>query len=307
MIVLEDNFNIKFQYDTYVALGSFDGLHLGHLSLVKKVIELSKQANCKSMIYTFKNHPMTLINKSKVPELIQSNEEKVEILNNEGIDILNFATFDLNHMKMDSEKFIYSLIKYYNVKGIVVGFNYKFGNENRGNVKLLNNLSKKYKFALHVCPPISFEDDIISSTAIRQLIQNGDVKKAKHFLGRYFSICGKVIEGRKIGRTMGFPTVNLKYNENLLLPQRGVYYTIAMYEGNLYKGISNIGYNPTVNGEHLSVETNILNFHKDIYGEEIKIFFIEKLREEKKFNSLDELKNTLNMDKQNVEKKEIKL
>lgn len=307
MIILEDNFNIKFQHNTYVALGSFDGLHLGHLSLIKKVKELSKQANCKSMIYTFKNHPMTLINKSKLPKLIQSNEDKVEILKDEGIDILNFATFDLNHMKMDSEEFIYNLIKNYNVKGIVVGFNYKFGNENLGDVKLLNELSKKYNFDLCVCPPISFEDNIISSTFIRKLIQNGEVKKVKNFLGRYFSISGEVIEGRKIGRTMGFPTVNLKYDENLLLPQRGVYYTVAIYKDKLYKGISNIGYNPTVNGDHLSVETNILNFHEDIYGDEIRIFFIEKLREEKKFNSLDELKSTLNRDKQNVEKKEIKL
>ncbi|GAA0783345.1 bifunctional riboflavin kinase/FAD synthetase [Hathewaya limosa] len=307
MVILEDNFNKKLQYDTYIALGSFDGLHLGHLSLVRKVVELSKKNKCKSMIYTFKNHPMSLVNSEKIPKLLQSKKDKVRIFKNEGIDIVNFATFNLRHMKMQPEQFVCRLVNYYNVKGIVVGFNYRFGYKNLGTIELLQDFSEKYNFELYVCPPITFEEKIVSSTFIRNLIKEGNVEKARLLLNKPYSIEGEIIEGKKIGRQIGFPTINLSYKRNFALPKRGVYYTIVEYEKKLYRGITNIGFNPTVNGNNLSVETNIIDFSKEIYGESVKLFFIEKLRDEKKFNSLEQLKQVLTKDKISAKEKELKL
>lgn len=305
MIILEDNFKKILEFDTYIALGSFDGLHLGHMSLINKAMELAKKVNCKSMVYTFKNHPLTIINKDMVPKLLCSNNYKAEILKNAGLDYINYVDFNTDFMKLTPEEFIFNLIKFYRAKGLVVGFNYRFGYKNLGDVELLKKLSVKYNFELHVMEAVKLDDEVISSSKIRHFITEGEVHMANKLLGHPYMLEGKVIKGKQIGRTIGFPTVNLDYNKKFLLPSGGVYYSIVKHKNICYKGITNVGFNPTVEGKKLSIETYILDFDKTVYNDNIRIYFKIKFRDEKKFDSLEELIDALKLDKIYAEKQEL--
>lgn len=301
MKVIEDNFNLTFDHPTYIALGSFDGLHLGHMSLITKVVELSEANNVKSMVYTFKDHPLNIINSNKAPKLIMNNELKLRLLEKNNIDIVNLANFNLDFMMITPENFIRKMIDCYRVKGIVVGFNYRFGYKNQGDVNLLVEMCKKLNIETYIMDSVEYESEIISSTRIRELIYSGDIITANKMLIEPFSLDGKVIKGKQIGHTIGFPTVNLDYNKNFVIPKRGVYFTVLEYNNERYKGITNIGYNPTVKGRKLSVETHILNFDKVIYGEKIKVYFLKRIRDEVIFGSINELSYQLDKDKKFAE------
>ncbi|MBW9144069.1 bifunctional riboflavin kinase/FAD synthetase [Clostridium sp. CM028] len=298
MLVIKDNFKTKLKEPTYIALGSFDGIHLGHMSLVNRTVVLAKENNAKSMICTFKNHPLSVINKEICPKLIMDNDTKINLLKNTGIDIVNLVNFNKDFMKITPEEFIKNMVKFYNAKGIVVGFNYRFGYKNLGDVEMLKTYSSILGYKLYVCEAVSINHEIVSSSKIRHLIAEGNITKADELLGRPHTISGKVIKGKQFGRTIGFPTVNLNYNKEYIIPKGGVYYTLAEYDNNFYRAITNIGYNPTVEGGKLSVETHILNFDKKIYNEIVKIYFINRIRDEVKFNSIDELKKQLLKDKE---------
>lgn len=305
MLVIKDNFKTKLKYPTYIALGSFDGLHLGHMYLINRTAELSKENNAKSMICTFKNHPLSVINKEICPKLIMDNDTKIDLLQNTGIDIVNLANFDKGFMKITPEEFIKNMVNFYNAKGIVVGFNYRFGYKNLGDVEMLQKYSSILGYKLYVCEAISINHEIVSSSKIRHLIAEGNITKANELLGRSHTIIGKVVKGKQLGRTIGFPTVNLDYNKEYILPKGGVYYTVVEYDNCLYKAITNIGYNPTVEGGKLSVETHILNFDKQIYGEVVKINFVNRIRDEVRFNTMDELREQLLRDKNYAFKQKI--
>ena len=298
MIVI-DNYSEKIlESNNYVALGSFDGLHKGHLSLINKAVEVAEKKNGKSMVFTFKNHHRCFMDRGFCSKLIMENEKKIEILEDEKVDILCFKDFDTEFMKLTPKEFIQLLIDKYNAKGIIVGFNYKFGYKNLGNVKLLEELKEIFNYELYVIDKCLYDGDVISSTRIRNLILEGDVSEAAEMLSRPYSLTGEVVHGRKIGRTMGFPTANLDINKNLILPKVGVYYTNVKVNNNIYKGITNIGNNPTVNGKKITIETYILDFDEDIYGEHIEVSFIKKIRDGKKFNGLQELKEELERNKE---------
>lgn len=297
MLIIKDNFKTKLEYPTYIALGNFDGLHLGHMQLINKTVQLSKENHAKSMVCTFENHPLTIINPEISPKLIMDNGTKIKLLENAGIDIVNLVNFDKEFMKTTPEEFIKSMVNFYNVKGIVVGFNYRFGYKNLGDVEMLEAYSTILGYKLYVCEAVSTNSEIVSSSKIRHLISEGNITKANELLGRCHTTIGEVIKGKQLGRTIGFPTVNLDYNRQYILPKGGVYYTVVEYDNVMYKAITNIGYNPTVEGGKLSVETHILNFDKQIYGEIIKINFVCRIRDEIKFNTIDKLKAQLLKDK----------
>lgn len=298
MIVIEDNFKKMINEKTIIALGGFDGLHIGHKTLIEKTISVAKNAGCKSMVFTFKNHPLTVINKQYAPKLLISNHEKLNLFKNYGIDIVNLVQFDTNFMKMSPEEYVLSLINNYNAKGLVVGFNHRFGYKNLGDTELLKKLSREYDFSLHVVPPVKYKGEIVSSSKIRNLLgEDGDVEKAAKMLSRPYFIEGTVVKGRQLGRKLGFPTMNLDYNTDYILPRGGVYYSIIEYNERFYKGITNIGYNPTVENQKLGIETHAIGFNKELYGEIIKIYFIKRIRDEKKFDSLAELSEQLKKDK----------
>jgi len=297
MIIINKDLKDIQNSNNYIALGSFDGLHIGHLSLIYKVVEVAKKNNGKSMVFTFKNHPKTLLNKKDVPKLLMDNSRKVEVLRTHKVDIVCFQEFDLEFMKMTPEEFVKFLVLEYNVKGFVVGFNYKFGYKNLGSVELLQKLQNKYGYELYVMEPCIYKTQVISSTRIRKSLEDGDVLEASKMLSLPYTLSGEVINGKKLGRTIGFPTANLKYDENFILPKVGVYYTNIKVNNKIYKGITSVGNNPTVEGKKLTIETYILDYNKDIYGEKIDISFIKKIRDMKKFNNVEELKNQLEKDK----------
>lgn len=305
MVVIDDIIMKNKECNNFIALGSFDGLHYGHLSLIRKTLELAKKNNGKSMVFTYKNHPKTLIRPEDAPKLIMDLKTKIDYLKEEGIDIVILREFTKDFMNIEAEEFIKLLCETYNIKGIIVGFNFKFGYKNLGDIELLKSLEKKYDFKLHVMEPYKTNNEVISSTRIREAITTGNVSDASKMLLKPYSLSGEVIYGKQIGRTIGTPTANLNYNKDMIIPKTGVYYTNIEYNGKKLKGLTSVGYNPTVNGKELTVETFILNFDKMIYGEEIKVYFIERIRDEIKFNSLNELINQIEKDKDFIKYKDL--
>lgn len=305
MVVIDDIIMNNKESETYVALGSFDGLHYGHLSLVKKTVQVAKENNGKSMVFTYKNHPKTLVKPESSPKLIMDLETKLKYLEEENIDIVVLKSFNKEFMSMSAEDFIKFLCLDYNVKGIIVGFNFKFGYKNLGDIDLLKNLQDKYGYELYIMEPYTYNGDVISSTRIRKMLLEGDVEEATKMLSKPYLIKGKVIHGKKLGRTIGFPTANLQFDEKMIIPKKGVYYTNIEYNNKIFKGITSVGNNPTVNGKQLTIETFILNFNDTIYGQEVKVYFIERIRDEIKFNSLEELIEQIKQDEKFAIDKEI--
>lgn len=298
MLVLNDSFKSKIKENTYIALGSFDGLHMGHLKLINKAKKLANINSGQSMVFAFKNHPLSVIYPELAPKILMSNATKLQILSVLKVDIVNLIDFDKNFMTISPEDFIANIVKTYNAKGIVVGYNYRFGYKNLGDVELLEELSKQYGYDLHVIEPVTFENETISSSRIRNALNEGNINKANLMLTRSYEMSGKVIVGKQLGRTIGFPTVNLDYNKMYVIPRGGVYITNLEYDGILYKGITNVGYNPTFMDNKLNIETYIFDFEKEIYNETVKIFFLNRIRDEKKFNSVEAL--TLQMQKDKI-------
>lgn len=286
----------------YIALGNFDGLHKGHLTLIDKVIDLAKENKGKSIIYTFENHPKTLIDSNAKINLLLDNNNKEELLKDRNVDIVYLEKFTEEFMKKSPEDFIAYIVEKFKIKGIVVGFNYRFGYKNMGDTNLLKELSSKYNFEVFIMEPCKLKDKVISSTRIRKELLEGNIEDSNKMLTRPYFLEGKVVSGKQIGRTIGFPTANLEYSKFALLPKEGVYYTNIMWNDKIFKGITSVGNNPTVNGKNITVETFILEFNKDIYGDTIKVFFLKKIRDNKKFNSLEELKTQLSKDKSFSEK-----
>ena len=298
MLVIDEINSVNIKESTYIALGSFDGLHKGHLSLINKAKELAQKSNGKSMVFSFRNHPLSLIKPDSAPKLLMSNEDKTKRLEELNIDIFTLVDFDEKFMKIEPEDFVALLCSKYNVSGIIVGFNYRFGYKNKGNTDLLKSLENKYGYKLFVLDAYTYENKVVSSSRIRNEISRGNVEKANNMLSRAYSLEGKVIHGKKLGRQLGFPTANMDFSQSYVLPKTGVYYTNALIDNSLYKGITSVGHNPTVHGNHLTIETYILDFEQDIYDKSLRIFFLKRIRDEKKFNSLEELIEQLNSDKE---------
>lgn len=298
MILLDDIIIKDNNKANYVALGSFDGLHLGHLSLIRKAISLAKENNGNSMVFTYKNHPLSIIKTELAPKLIMDLQSKLQCLKNENVDVVAIRTFTKEFMQMSPEDFVKVLSVDYNVKGIVVGFNFRFGHKNEGDIKLLESLKEKYGYEVWVMEPFKYDEEVISSTRIRKTILDGEVNEAIKMLSRPYSIRGIVKHGKKLGRKIGFPTANLGFDEKNIIPKIGVYYTNVMWNNKIFKGITSVGYNPTVNGQDLTIETYILDFDNEIYGQEIEVLFLERIRDEKKFDSLDALVENLKKDKE---------
>ena len=305
MVVIDDIIMKNKECGNFVALGSFDGLHYGHLSLVRKAVELAKENNGKSVVFTYKNHPKTLVKPEAAPKLIMDLDTKIQYLEEENVDLVILRTFTKEFMTISAEEFIKLLCETYNIKGIVVGFNFRFGYKNSGNIELLKSLEDKYGYKVYVMEPYKHNNEVISSTRIREAILKGNVKEASTMLLKPYFLKGEVIYGKQIGRTIGIPTANLKYNHEMIIPEKGVYYTNVEYGGKKFKGLTSVGNNPTVNGKELTIETYILDFNKMIYGEEIKVYFIERIREEIKFNSLDELVDQIEKDKEFIKDKNL--
>lgn len=284
-----------------VAIGIFDGVHLGHNSILNALIDAAKRKNGESMVITFWPHPRIVLGKEKGLKFITSISEKKYLLEKKGIDHLLILPFSREFSKLSACDFLENyLIKKISLKTLVSGFNHQFGHQGEGKKDKLNECASTHQFEHIYIDEIKTGANSISSTKIRSLIENGNVSEASTFLGYHYMLRGLVVSGKQIGRKIGFPTANiLPEDEHKLIPKDGVYSVMIKVGEEKYKGMLNIGVNPTIE-ENLNktIEVNIFNLNKSIYNEQIELSFVSRLRDELKFNSLEELVNQLKIDQQ---------
>jgi riboflavin biosynthesis protein ribF len=291
------NGKIEQNCPTAVTLGNFDGVHMGHRKLIETAKEYAEKENLKSVVFTFKPHPMFIFGNRENNALIMSPDEKKIAVEKMGVDTYIEYPFDREFASMSPEDFAIKIVfEKLKCKVLVVGYDYRFGKMNKGDYKLLESLGKQYGVKTVFIPNVIYEGERVSSTRIRDRLVNKDVDGANRMLTQPYYIYGHVAEGKKLGRQLGFPTVNILAHEDKLFPPNGVYATATVYEGKLYYGMTNVGYNPTVNGKRKTVETNLFDFDKVIYGEPILTFFFKWLRDENKFESVEALRQQLTRD-----------
>lgn len=299
--ILKGNERLK---NSYVALGTFDGVHRGHRVLISEAVKKAKENNGVSVVFTFSNHPLEVIFPDRVPKMINTLEEKLYLLNELGVDYVVLQTFDMDFAKCDREKFIDDiLLGALGAKEIFVGFNYTFGDKGAGNTEYLKSICREKNFIVNEVPPVEYEGEVLSSTLIRNLILEGNLDKANRFLGRPFLVSEIVEHGKKYGRMLGFPTANLKVVSKVY-PPFGIFggSTIIEGEAEKYSSVINIGKNPTLKPGELSVEVHILDFNREIYGKRIFVNIEHFLRSEKKFDSFEDLKLGIKQDVENWRK-----
>lgn len=287
----------KMKQPVAIALGTFDGMHRGHRELISQLYKLKLKNGYDIMVYTFLEHPLNRLNPDKAPPQIMTIYEKMLFFNRTNIDWLVLNPFDAEFATMSPKSFIEDfLLSRYNVQAIVVGYNFRFGFQREGDVQFLKDMSQSYGFKLIVVPPISLGGNIISSTLIRKYIQEGQIKEANSCLGAAYSIYGKVIHGYGRGKTLGFPTANLKFNLKKVIPKFGVYITKVYVGDKKYWGVTNIGKNPTFQNQGINLETHLIDYKGNLYGKKLKIEFVHRLREEKVFSNIEDLKRQINKD-----------
>lgn len=281
--------------DLALALGFFDGVHIAHQTLIKKTVDFSRKNGIKSAVITFMENPLCDLGYKNI-NYIYSNEDKFKIIEEMGVDYLYVLKFsDFSHLEAkDYLKDV--LVKNFSPKFITTGFNHYFGKNKTGNDKFLSDNSQKYGYIYEEVPPIEINSVLVSTTNIKKMISKGDIKGANEFLGRDFFIKGEVIKGNNIGEKLGFRTANLKWSDDIIKLPYGVYKTECLFEGEKYNAIANWGICPTINKKEETLEVHILGFDKNIYGKELKVFFTDKIRDEKKFNSKEELQEQIKKD-----------
>jgi len=289
--------NTEFEFkNSAVTLGKFDGLHLGHRLLLNKVLE-EKNQGYQAVMFTFFSHPVSLFTGKEV-DLIYVEEEKKYLVEQMGFDVMISYPFTKETASMEAEDFIKEvLVEKLDAKIIVVGSDYCFGHKRKGNVDLLRSMADEYGYELIVFDKIKIEDQVVSSTYIREHLANGNMEKVTKFLGNPYTIIGEVQHGRRIGRTLGFPTTNLIPTSMKLLPPSGVYVSITTIDGKKFKGLTNIGNNPTV-GEtkEKRVETFLFDYDEDLYGKTIEVALYAMERPEIKYDTIEELKEQMAKD-----------
>ena len=291
--------NYKPTNKSVLTLGTFDGVHLGHLRLLKKIVDDSKKERLESIVLTFFPHPRMVLQNDSELKLLNTIEEKAELLENSGIDNLIVHPFDQEFSRLSAEEFVKEiLVEKLNIKKIVIGYDHRFGRNRTATIEDLIEFGKTYDFEVEQISAEEINDVTISSTKIRNSLKNGDIKQANKFLGYNYTLSGIVVSGKKIGRTIGFPTANLKINEDYkLIPKDGVYIVSSVINNTTVYGMMNIGKNPTFSENENSLEVYFFNLNKDLYGLSLTISFIDRIRDEIKFKSIEELKNQIEIDK----------
>ncbi|NBV05738.1 MAG: bifunctional riboflavin kinase/FAD synthetase [Proteobacteria bacterium] len=301
MIVIRKLSQIKARPALAITIGNFDGIHLGHSKIVDEVKNFAKEKNLLSTILTFEPHPTSFFKNDRSKDFrITSLSQKLKIFREKEIDRVIILPFNHEIASIEADYFIEQiLVKALNIKCLLVGYDFIFGKNRQGNFALLEQASKKFGFELHQVPALKEEDQICSSSLIRQFVSQGNIAEANKFLGRNFSICGIVNEGKKLANQLGFPTANLMAKPHIIKPKFGVYKTSTFIPalGKKFSSITNFGVKPTINCDSAPIfETHILNFSSNIYGKKIEVEFLDFIREERKFSSLDQLKEQIKKD-----------
>lgn len=281
-----------------LAIGFFDGVHLGHQQIIRQTISDARQHEGLAVVLTFDRHPNTVVAPARVPPLIYPLSRKLRAIEALGVDSLLLLHFDREFSQQSGEEFIKRLAREIGpLQSLCVGANFVFGHKRSGNVELLKKLGSQLKFIVHGMAAVSLDGKGVSSTRIRETITRGDLDAASQMLGRAYSLGGRVIRGDGVGRQLGFPTANLDVN-GLALPPGGVYAIRAEVDGQTYRAVLNIGNRPTRSqaAPTLHVEAHLLDFTGDLYERELEAIFVDRLRDEKKFKSLDELRDQIGRD-----------
>jgi len=297
------NFNdYSAQKPLALSLGMFDGVHLGHKCIIDELKKIGAENQLETAILTFWPHPRFVFNPNEDLKLLNTLDEKKLLVDKYGINNLFLKEFDEEFRNLTGEEFVRQiLIDKLNVKYLIIGYDHSFGKNKSGNFELLQKLSKELDFEVEQMEAINIHENNISSTKIRNALLAGNIVEANEMLGYSYSVSGKVVHGKKIGRTIGYPTANISTESIKLLPKKGAYIVEVYIKGQPYKGMLSIGTNPTVNGDALTVEVYILNFNEDIYDQEITVKFRDFLHEEIKFEGLEKLIERLDEDKRLTE------
>lgn len=306
MEVVKNLDNWSFVDNSIVTIGTFDGVHRGHKKLLQRLQQIKAKNGGKSVVFTFDPHPRkVLFPDQRDLQLLSNLDEKIELISRENIDIVIVYPFTTAFSHIEPEKFIKEiLVEKLKVKTLVIGYDHKFGKDRKGDINTFKANASKYGYEVEEIPAEEINDINISSTKIRKALFDGDVKNAAAFLGYNYFINGIVVHGKKLAKTLNFPTANIVIPDaDKLIPKHGVYLVGVEVEGFKGFGMMNVGTNPTTDtDEKLKLEVNIFNFDKDIYGREIKVEFMERLRDEIKFNSIEELVAAIKNDEINCKR-----
>ncbi|CAN5803665.1 bifunctional riboflavin kinase/FAD synthetase [soil metagenome] len=302
MIVIRDLEAFPVLARSIVTSGTFDGVHVGHQKILSRLIETARQSGGQSVVVTYWPHPRLVLAPQHVHELrlISTIEERIAHLSAFDLDYLLIIPFTKEFSSLSPEEYVQKiLLDTLHTKKLVIGYDHHFGRNREGNFEFLRANADRFGFTIEEIPRQDIDEVGVSSTKIRQALEAGEVHQASRFLGRPYSLTGTVVEGKQLGRTIGYPTANLQVAEPFkLIPAPGVYAVRVTVEGSSYGAMLNIGFRPTIGGTSLSIEAHLFNFSGDLYTKEVQVAFVERLRDEQKFGGLDELKAQLAKDKE---------
>jgi len=290
VLVEEELSRFSPERDTLLTVGVFDGVHLGHKRLISRLLEEAGQRNLLSGVVTFRQHPEELLSPRTQLPFLTDIEERIGLLKNEGVDMIIPLSFTTELAQLSARQFVGLLQKYLRMRGLVIGSDFALGKGREGDTDTLEKLGQDMNFSVTVVPPFVINGEVVSSTAIRKAMAAGDMKKVNKLTGRPFSLQGKVITGAGRGVGLGFPTANLDISSKQARPPDGVYASWAHIDGKIYQSMVNIGQCPTFGGGEGTVEAYLVDYRGDLYGRELKIDIVARLRDEKKFDTVEELK-----------------
>lgn len=283
---------------TILTLGTFDGVHIGHKKILERITQNTENGRYESLVLTFFPHPRMVLQEKSEIRLLNTINEKIELLEETGIENLIVHPFDESFSRLTAEEFVHTiLVDKFQIQKIIIGHDHRFGRNRTANIDDLIAFGKEYDFEVEQISAEEIQDVSVSSTKIRKALNEGNMALANEYLGYHYFLNGTVIKGKQLGRTIGFPTANIHIEEDYkLIPKIGVYVVKAIINGETVFGMMNIGFNPTVNGEKQTIEVHLFDFDQDIYDQNIKVSLLRYIREEQKFGSVDELKNQLHQD-----------
>ena len=290
--------------NTVITIGTFDGVHIGHRKIIKRIVESAENSALESAVLTFFPHPRMVLQKEVGIELINTIEERKQILENTGIDHLIVHPFTRAFSRLTAQEYIEEvLVKKLQAKKVIIGYDHRFGRNRNADIEDLRKYGEKYGFEVEEISKQDVDEVAVSSTKIRKALQEGDVEKANTYLGSNFLLTGTIVKGKGLGKDLGFPTANLKIEETYkLIPKTGVYVVKALIDDQEFFGMMNIGYNPTVGGSEKTIETYFFNLDKNLYGKKLQIEMLKRIREEKKFSGVEELIGAMKEDQAFSEK-----
>jgi riboflavin kinase/FMN adenylyltransferase len=293
--------NITPQGETLLTIGVFDGVHAGHRYLLERLQQRAAERNLLSGVVTFNPHPQSVLHPDNQLPWLSNLEDRVATLQQLGVNIVAVLTFTAQVAQLSARDFMSLLKECLSMRGIMVGPDFVLGRSGEGNINLLRTLGNEMQFSVEVVPPHTINGEVVSSTLVRQALAQGDMRRAETLMGRHFYLKGKVVTSDKRGRVLGFPTANLEIKAQQALPDNGIYATITQVDGKAFPSATNIGIRPTFGEGRKMVETHLLGYKRNLYGKEIKVEFVQKLRDEKRFTSSQELRRQIEEDVRKVQ------